>query len=132
MGETVETLCKRHTNLTQKEIAQISQLAEELQRWADMERVDAFINCPCRNGRDSVVVAQAGPQDGNSAYRNSVVGLLSKPANEPAVARTFQLGCMTRRMRAINQERVPVIQVTMPILHEERVIGVLTFERPII
>lgn len=130
MKETVESLCRRYTGLNREEIAYIQAVSEELQHWADAENMDVFINCACPNG-DSVVVAQASPAGAASAYRHSVVGMLSKPVNEPAVARTFQLGCTTRRMRAINQERVPVIQVATPIRRNERVIGVLTYERQV-
>lgn len=126
----MEDLCRRYTDLSGEEIALIGEMAGRLQQWADQEHVDAFINCPSQNG-DSVVVAQAGPAGAESAYRHSVVGMLSKPVNEPAVARTLQLGCITRRMRAVNQERVPVVQVAAPIRMGERVIGALTYERPV-
>ena len=44
-----------------------------------------------------------------SSYRNTVVGLLAKPQNEPAVARTLKLGIATKQMKAITQEKFWII-----------------------
>ena len=44
-------------------------------------------------------MAEAKPECVPSSYKNTVVGLLAKPENEPAVARTFRLGVGTKQMR---------------------------------
>lgn len=128
MQEDVERLCRRYTTLNSNEIAYIKKLADVLPFLADTEEADVFINCACAGG-ESVVVAQASPIGGPSAYQHSVVGMHSKPINEPAVARTFLLGSSTKRVTATNQERSPVTQNAVPIRYREKLIGVLTYER---
>lgn len=128
MQEDVERLCARYTTLSEDDICYIKKLADILQFLADTEQADAFINC-AYSGGESVVVAQAQPFGGPSAYRSSVVGMHSKPVNEPAVARTFMVGSTTKRMKATNQERTPVVQTARPIRYREKLVGVLTYEQ---
>lgn len=63
-----------------------------------------------------------------SSYK-TVVGLLAKPENEPAVARTMKLGVTTKQMKAVTQESTHVIQSVEPISHASKVIGVLIIEK---
>ena len=128
MKEEIERLCQKHTDLSRKEINYIKQIFLSLPFLADTEEADVFINCPCPGG-DSVVVAQAKPRNASSAYRKYILGMFARRLNEPAVDRTLRLGCATRRMKALNQENVPVIQVATPIRYEGKTIGVLTYER---
>ena len=128
MKEEIERLCQKHTDLSRKEINYIKQISLSLPFLADTEEADVFINCPCPGG-DSVVVAQAKPRNASSAYRKYILGMFARRLNEPAVDRTLRLGCATRRMKALNQENVPVIQVATPIRYEGKTIGVLTYER---
>lgn len=128
MREKIEKLCHKHTNLSKEEIDYIKQISLSLPFLADTEEADVFINCACSGG-DSVVVAQAKPQNASSAYRKYIIGMFARRANEPAVDRTLRLGCTTKRMKALSQENVPVIQVTMPIRYKGKTIGVLTYER---
>ena len=76
-------------------------------------------------------MAEAKPEEDPSAYRNSVVGMLAKSENEPAVARTFRLGVATKHMKARTQEDNYTIQSVEPIKYNGRVIGVLIREKRI-
>ena len=87
----IRDLCHKYTVLTEDEISTIEALAPFLQTIADLTDADIFIDCPCRNA-DSIVVAEAKPSGVPSSYQKSVVGLLAKAENEPAVARTSRLG----------------------------------------
>jgi len=123
-------LCKRHTNLSDDEIMTIEQTAEILQILANVEGADTFIDCPTIEG-DAIVVAEAKPLHFPSSYQNTVIGLLARQENEPAVIRSFRLGIATRQMKALTQERTQVIQTVEPICNKERVIGVLIIEKRI-
>ena len=46
-----------------------------------------------------------------TSFKKTVVGLLAKPENEPAVARTMKLGVTTKQMKAVTQESTHVDSV---------------------
>ena len=101
------SLCRKYTDLSDEEIRIIEHMSETLQPLANLEGADIFIDCPGRDG-NAIVVAEAKPECVPSSYKNTVVGLLAKPENEPAVARTFRLGVGTKQMKAVTQENDPV------------------------
>ena len=125
----IRQLCHKYTTLAEDEISKIEALASFLQTIADLADADIFIDCPCRNGEDAIVVAEAKPSSVPSSYQKSVVGLLAKAENEPAVARTLRLGVSTKQMKAVTQENRRTIQSVEPIRYGEHVIGVLIQER---
>jgi len=125
---TIESLCKEYTDLTDEEIRKIEDVAEMLELFAGMEDADTFVDCLSSNG-NAIVVAEAKPYNTPSLYNTSVVGLLARKENEPAVARTFRLGIVSRQMKAVTQENTQVLQSVGPIYHGRRVIGVLIFEK---
>lgn len=126
--EQIRHLCQKHTKLDSDDIIMMEHFATALQTIADMEEADMFLDCQTIDG-DAIVVAEAKPKDNNSAYKNSVVGMLAKAENEPAVARTFMLGVETRQMKALTQERSQVVQTVEPIKNKGKVIGVLIREK---
>lgn len=82
---TIRGLCKKYTELTEKDIDIIRDMSKVLTTFADLEEADIFIDCPTHNG-DAIVVAEAKPSRVPSSYKKTVVGLLAKKENEPAVA----------------------------------------------
>ena len=65
-----------------------------------------------------------------SSYRKSVVGLLARRENEPAVARTLRLGVGTKQMKALTQENRRTVQSVEPIKNSAgKVIGALVREQ---
>ena len=119
--EQIKVLCRRHTDLSEADMEILERYVTALQTIADMEEADIFLDCPTRDG-DAIVVAEAKPKNGASAYRSSVVGMMATAEHEPAVARTFRLGVATRQMKAVTQERSNVIQTVEPIRNYGRVI----------
>ena len=107
-------LCKKYTDLTEEEIATIQGMSAVLQPLANLEDADIFIDCPSWDG-DAIVVAEAKPSYVPSSYKKTVVGLLARKENEPAVARTFRLGVATKQMKAVTQENGRTIQSVEPI-----------------
>lgn len=126
--DTIWKLCRKYTDLSDEEIGIIENMAGVLQPLANLEDADIFIDCPGRDG-DAIVVAEAKPADVPSSYKKTVVGLLAKPENEPAVARTLRLGVGTKQMKAITQENGNTIQSVEPIRSGSRIIGVLIREK---
>ncbi|RPF48592.1 two-component sensor histidine kinase [Hydrogenoanaerobacterium saccharovorans] len=126
--DIITSLCKKYTDLSEEEIDIIKGMTFCLQPLANLEDADIFVDCPARDG-DAIVVAEAKPQGVPSSYKKSVVGLLAKQENEPAVARTFRLGVATKQMKAVTQESTNVIQSVEPIKNKDRVIGVLIREK---
>jgi len=126
--DVIYGLCKNHTDLTDEEIGSIRMMANVLQPLANLEDADIFIDCPVEHG-DSIVVAEAKPSGVPSSYKKSVVGMMAKKENEPAVARTMRLGIPTKHMKALTQENTYVIQSVEPIKNGSRVIGVLIREK---
>lgn len=129
MKNSIESLCKKYTDLTDYEISIIEGMGRCLQSLANLEDADVFVDCPSRDGGASIVVCEAKPQSVPSSYKKSVVGMLAKQENEPAVARTFRLGVATKQMKAITQESTHVVQSVEPIKNGNRVIGVLIREK---
>ncbi len=128
--DIIQELCKKYTDLTDEEIATIQGMSAVLQPLANLEDADICIDCPSWDG-DAIVVAEAKPSYVPSSYKKTVVGLLARKENEPAVARTFRLGVATKQMKAVTQENGRTIQSVEPIRNAtgDRVIGVLIREQ---
>ena len=128
--DVIRELCQKYTDLTEEEIATIQGMSAVLQPLANLEDADIFIDCPSWDG-DAIVVAEAKPSYVPSSYKKTVVGLLARKENEPAVARTFRLGVATKQMKAVTQENGRTIQSVEPIKNAagDRVIGVLIREQ---
>lgn len=130
-GDVIGELCRRHTDLTEEDIVLIRGMSAVLPTIANLEEADVFVDCPCREGGDAIVVAEAKPDSVPSSYKKTVSGLMAKPENEPAVARSLTLGVATRQMKATTQENTHVIQTVEPIKNNGRTIGVLICEKRI-
>ena len=128
MESTIWSLCRRSTALRDEDITMIENMSATLPLLANLEEADIFIDCPGLDG-DAIVVAEAKPTDVPSSYKNSVVGMVAKAENEPAVARTLRLGVGTKQMKAVTQENGNTIQSVEPIKNGDRVIGVLIREK---
>jgi len=128
LDNSIASLCRFYTNLRDRDVSVIEGMSVVLKPLANLEDADIFIDCPTRE-EEAIVVAEAKPDYVPSSYKKTVVGLLAKPQNEPAVARTLRLGVATKQMKALTQENTHVIQTVEPIKNEERVIGVLICEK---
>ena len=124
----IKQLCKKYTDLGDADIAIIEMMSRFLQPIANMVDADIFIDCPGRDG-DAIVVSEAKPLDVPSSYKKTVVGMLAKQENEPAVARTFRLGVGTKAMKATTQENGTTIQTVEAIRNGSKIVGVLIQER---
>lgn len=134
MGEIkmLRQLCKKYTELEEKDILKLEKISEILPIVADLVRADVFIDCVTNDPNAAIVVAEAKPTTYTSMYEYSVVGELAYRKNEPAVLRTLEIGMPTRDLKAITQENKTVRQNVVPINNDEgHVIGVLIMEQDI-
>jgi len=128
LEKSIASLCRYYTDLRRSDVQYIEGMSVVLKTLANLMDADVFIDCPARDG-EAIVVAEAKPDYVPSSYKKPVVGLLAKPQNEPAVARTLRLGVATKQMKALTQENTRVIQTVEPIENEGRIIGVLICEQ---
>ena len=124
----IKQLCRKYTDLNDADIAIVETMSRFLQPIANLVDADIFIDCPGRDG-DAIVVSEAKPADVPSSYKKTVVGMLAKQENEPAVARTFRLGVGTKEMKAITQENGMTIQTVEAIRNGNKIVGVLIQEK---
>lgn len=127
---TIRELCKKYTTLNNKDMEILEKLALQLPVITELTGNDIFIDALTRNQKDAVVLAWARPKE-KSAYTSSVVGELAYSTNEPAVYRTLKTGEISRNIRGVSQEGVPVAQTVVPIYSQEKVIGALIMEKDI-
>ena len=129
--ETTEKLCRYYTDLSDRDIARILGLAENLDLMADVSNADIFIDC-LADGEKAVVVAQGKPKSGETVYEKSVIGQFASPQNEPAVFSAFINGASMTDIKAVTQEGRTVRQNVAPVFGENKtVIAALIREKDI-
>lgn len=127
----IGTLCREYTLLSQEEISKIREVSKSLQLMADFYESDVFIDVLDKDKNFAIVVDHAIPKDKPSLYKENVVGKKALKENEPGVIRTLETGTVNKDIKALNQENKFVKQRIHPILHEERVVGVVIVEKDI-
>ncbi|MBO0999699.1 histidine kinase N-terminal domain-containing protein [Bacillus sp. SD075] len=129
---TVRELCEMHTHLLDKDILILENLSTNLTLIANLNKANVFIDCPVREGKHAIVVAEACGQSVKSVYDHPVVGKYAYEAFEPAVFYVFRTGKDMFVNRALTQEGAMVQQSVVPIKGEcNRVIAVLIMEKVI-
>lgn len=123
-------LCKDYTDLSDEDIQILVEFDEKIGSMALLTSNDIFIDALTSNQQDSVVLAWARPEK-KSLYNKSVVGDLAYSENEPGVYQTITSGKISRAIRGVSQEGVPIAQTVVPIKNQNKIIGVLIMERDI-
>lgn len=124
-------LCRRHTRLDEADIQELEALEGRLKLIADLTNADVFLDCRLDESA-AIVVAQARPEQGDSAYRQSVVGQRALAEREPAVFHAFRVEMPVCDLKAITQEGRAVRQNAVPVRNREnRVIAVLIREKDV-
>lgn len=129
MSSRIYELCREYTPLTDSDIEVIEAMQPSLQLIANMVGCDVFIDCITEDKSTAIVICEANPENVPSAYAKSVVGMLARKEDEPAVERTIRLGIGTKYVKAVTQERTEVMQNVEPIFNDNRIIGVLITEK---
>jgi len=124
-------LCKKFTVLKDEDIGYLEEIEKVMPLIADLTGSDIFIDVFNEDCSSAFVVAQAKPLFSSSLYDCSVVGMPAKRSDEPAVYKAVVSSLPVRDLRAVTQEGITVRQDVIPILHDERLIGVLIREKDI-
>ena len=127
----LERLCCAHVDFSAEDIARLLEVEKQLPLIADVTNADVFLDIRLR-GDTALVVAQARPAQGLSAYEKSRLGEYAFAEKEPAVFRAFSLGMPVCDLKAITQENRTVRQNVAPVRGEGgRVIAVLIREKDV-
>ncbi|MDR1508386.1 MAG: sensor histidine kinase [Synergistaceae bacterium] len=127
--DKIRSLLKEHTYLTESDIDKIISLSSKIQSMADEGNKDVFIDCPCKDPHEAVVVAEANCKD--TIYELSMIGYIIRDDDEPAVFRTFRLGTETQNVRAVSYVTTNgnvLVQNVTPIKNAKKTIGSLIVE----
>jgi len=126
----IKELCAKYTSLNASDVMTLESIAVHLPAIAALTGNDIFIDALTLNGEDSVVLAWAQPE--KSFYQENVVGQLASVNSEPAVHKTIKSGEMSRDVRGVTQEGIPMSQNVSPIYNQTgQIIGVLIMEQDI-
>ncbi|WP_408009237.1 histidine kinase N-terminal domain-containing protein [Pseudalkalibacillus sp. A8] len=132
MIPTIKELCIEYTDLSESDIEIIIETSKSLQLTADITQANMFIDCPTKDGKHAIVIAEAMPTKASSLYTSSVVGKFAYSSFEPAVVYTHKTGKPMTRKRAITQEAKYVKQSVTPIKNKDgRTIRSLIMEEDI-
>ncbi|MFZ7946266.1 sensor histidine kinase [Neobacillus sp. 19] len=130
--ELVEELCTLHTSLLVEDVQRIKEIVVNLPLIADLNRANVFVDCPTKEGKHAIVVAEAAPTTVESVYKKSVAGKFVYEAFEPAVFFSLRTGKPMFLNRALTQEGKTVDQSVVPIHGAGNlVIGTLIMEKDI-
>ncbi|MHC0036394.1 sensor histidine kinase [Pseudoneobacillus sp. C159] len=129
---SVEELCRLHTNLSEEDVQRIKEISIQLPLIADLNKANVFVDCPTKEGRHAIVVAEAIPTTAKSVYKKPVVGKFAYEAFEPSVFYTLRTGKPMFLNRALTQEGRTVDQSVVPIKGaQNKIIGTLIMEKDV-
>ena len=129
--KTLRQLCTEHTKLTPADIGRLEALERDLPLIADVSNADVFLDCLI-DEQTAIVVAQATPSLGVSAYQKNIVGEYASKTNEPAVFQAFSMGVPICDLKAVTQENRSVRQNVAAVRNDAgQVIAVLIREKDI-
>lgn len=125
-------LIRKYTDLTESDILILERTAEMIQPFAELADNDIFLNCFDRSDEFAVVVAHGNPVTKQSLYKDSVIGKIALPENEPSLFMCKKNGVPIRDSKGITQENKIVVQKVIPIKNDSNtIIAVLTEEQDV-
>lgn len=125
----IRELCEKHTDLNEEDILQLIQLNDMLPYFCELSNADIFLDCFLKGEEKAIVVAHIIPE-GDSLYKNTAVGQIALPQNEPVVFFARQTGQAIRDIKGLTQENKVVLQRAVPIKNKSNIIiGMLIEEQ---
>jgi len=128
--QDIRHLCRKFTDLNDDDIQVLLQKSRQLELISEAEQLDVFINCMCKNKKETVTVAFTHCE--NSVYNISTLGYIIREEDEPAVHRTMRCGMVSKDIKAISYVTTAgnmIIQHAEPIFNGEKVVGAIIRER---
>lgn len=130
MEHTSRELCEKYTSLDQKQIAEVLTWLKDIQKIADSEECNVYIDCMTFYGTSFVVVAEAKPTNRQQLYEKPIIGSIIKSYREPAVERAYTSGQPTVGVLGLEMPTTKkVVQSAYPIFYQDEVIAVLIYEK---
>ena len=122
---------RRCKGLTEEDIALLARIEEGLGITADVSRADILVYGRARYD-DAIVITQARPHSISPLYRNSIVGQIVSPAQQPIIFQGLN-GVVAHEQRDRLINGAPVVQEVYPIRNPSgRVIACLSIETNLI
>jgi len=122
----------RCEGLTEKDIAFLQKIENDMAIVADISRADVLIYGPLSPDR-AVVVAQARPHSISPIHAKPILGRTVTADEEPLVLRTLRLRRPSRGNRGLIANGAPIVQEVYPIRNDEgKVIAALSIETNLI
>lgn len=128
--DKIMELCKKYTEMTDKEIEIIYQKAHALDELATIFDCDIFIDVPLKNSTASIVIYHVLPVSKESLYEQSPVGQPAMKMNEPGVWKVSRAGGKLKGYKAFTQENVFIRQNIYAIEYQDKILGTYIMETP--
>ncbi|MDD6155024.1 MAG: histidine kinase N-terminal domain-containing protein [Eubacteriales bacterium] len=124
-----EELCRKYTALSDEEIEAIYPYLKNLQKFAENEQCNVYIDCMTVTGKSMIIVGEAYPEAKGTIYDKPLYGDIMFTENEPAVERTFNTGLATRNVSGSEVfSGKAMMQQVFPIKFMDKVVAVLIYE----
>lgn len=124
-------ICMKDTPLLEADILQLEDLERQLPLISELTGDDVFLDCVTSAGK-AIVVSQARPSQGISAYQQDIRGQYAMPDNEPAVYHALRVMAPVRDIKAVTQENRTVRQDVVPVFSpDKRCIAAMIREKDI-
>ncbi|GAA1901329.1 PAS domain-containing sensor histidine kinase [Streptomyces sodiiphilus] len=122
---SMNDLVRQHTDLDEKDLEWLHLLVSEWQLLSDLSFADLVLWLPTSDGTRYVSVAQMRPNTGPTSYQDDMVGHLVPRGRRPLLDAALDEGRIVREGDPEWREEVPVRIESIPVRHQERVLGVI-------
>ena len=126
---TLAELTRLGTGLSTRQLLHLQRLVSWWGLLADLSFADLLLFAPIdESGRRFTIVSQIRPTTGQTLYPDDHVGVIADDVHRPLVARAFTLGEIVEGEVRLQPTRRRARVLSIPVVHEETVIGVLSRE----
>lgn len=125
----MERLLIKGLGLSDSSISIIDTIVSSIKYYSELTANDIFVDC-FYDDKNGIVIAHGRPDD-VSLYQENIAGAEVLVQNEPMVFYTKRTGIGMRDARAVSQENKIVLQRTIPIKDNNKVIAVMIEEHDV-
>jgi len=126
---TLAELTRLGTGLSTRQLLHLQRLVSWWGLLADLSFADLLLFAPADDsGRHFTIVSQIRPATGPTLYHDDHVGVIADDVDRPLVARAYTLGEIVEGEVRLQQTGRRARVLSIPVLHEATVIGVLSRE----
>ena len=126
-------LCEQLTDLADADIAILEDYAAKLEAFAEISDSVMYIDALTRDRKDAVVLCEQYPSQQKNSAGEPGVGKIINKVTEPGVMRTLLTGLVSKKVKGISLENLPIYQTAVPLRNAKNVtIGALIREEEIL